>query len=410
MTYQYDPKRFPDSPGVYIMRDEQGGAIYIGKALSLKKRLASYFSSPQNAKNAVMLSNLTGIDFTVVKSEPEALLLEMRLIKKFKPRFNVSFKDDKGYPFVKITAESFPTICISRKKKKDNAEYLGPFTSVKLLKQALKIARPIFPFRSCPRMPKTPCLYYRINSCPGPCAGKITPRQYRGIIKNLRLFLEGRYEQLLAELSSKMHALARRQRFEEAARLRDEINALGAVSPGSGLIDQRRREMEMLKNALGLRSLPRRIEAFDISNIMEESTVGSMVSFLEGLPDKDNYRRFKIKTVLGVNDYAMLREVVRRRYVRLIKDGTPCPDLIIIDGGKGHLSSAQAVLEELGLGIPVISIAKSEERIYLSGQDRPLGLERCSVAMHLLMRVRDEAHRFALSYNRLLRRKKVLGS
>lgn len=403
-------KDAPDSPGVYLMKDARGGVLYAGKAVSLKRRLASYFVLSHSAKTEAMLSNAARVDLIGARTEAEALLLEARLIKRYKPKYNISLKDDKSYPFVKITKEKFPSIFICRGRKDDGATYLGPFTSAKLLRQALKIARSVFGFRDCPcRIPsKRPSLYYRLGLCPGPCIGAISGKEYKNVVRGVRMFLEGRYEDVIRKLSAKMRELSRQQRFEQAAVVRDKINALGAVSPGTGLLGQRRRESEALKELLGLKLMPRRIEAFDISNISSTAAVGSMVSFYEGLPDKDNYRRFKIKSVSGIDDYAMMREVVRRRYGRLMKEGREYPDLVIIDGGTGHLNSAVGVLEELRLNIPVISIAKQEEKVYVKGRQEPLKLNLDSPAMHLIQRVRNEAHRFALKYHRLLRRKKTL--
>jgi len=401
-------KDFPDSPGVYLMKDSRGEVIYVGKALSLKRRLSSYFTAAQCAKTQAMLTNTAEIDFIAIGTEAEALLLEMNLIKKYKPRYNVSLRDDKSYPFIKITRERFPAVFICRQRRKDDAVYLGPFTSAKLLRQALKIARSIFPFRTCVRMPRASCLYYKLNLCPAPCIGRISMRRYQELIRNLRLFLEGRYAEVIRKLSLRMQRLSAQQKFEEAALVRDKINALGAVGPGGKLRSERMRELQLLKELLGLKSYPLRIEAFDISNISHDAAVGSMVSFWEGLPDKVNYRRFKIKRVSGIDDYGMLREIVRRRYERLIKEGREYPDLIIIDGGRGHLNSVRCLLEEMHLKIPVISIAKAEEKVFVEDMKEPLALELNSPAMHLIQRVRNEAHRFALKYHRLLRRKKTL--
>ncbi|MDD4909246.1 MAG: excinuclease ABC subunit UvrC [Candidatus Omnitrophica bacterium] len=403
-------KKAPDSPGVYLMKDAQGGIVYVGKAVSLKKRLASYFTPPYNAKTEAMLSNAARVDLVGARTEAEALLLEARLIKQYRPKYNISLKDDKSYPFVKITKEKFPSIFICRGRKDDGATYLGPFTSAKLLRQALKTARSVFGFRDCAcRIPsKKPSLYYRLGLCPGPCIGAISEKEYRNVVKNVRMFLEGRYEDVVRKLSAKMRELSRQQRFEQAALVRDKINALGAVSPGTGLLSEHKKEIGELKDLLGLKLMPRSIEAFDISNISSTAAVGSMVSFYEGLPDKDNYRRFKIKGVSGIDDYAMMREVVRRRCERLMKEGKEYPDLIVIDGGIGHLNSAVSVLEELRLNIPVISIAKQEEKIYVKGRTGPLDLNLDSPAMHLIQRIRNEAHRFALKYHRFLRKKRTL--
>lgn len=397
-------KEVPDSPGVYLMKDRSGGIIYAGKALSLRKRVSSYFTGAQSAKTRAMLLSVEDIETRSTRTEAEALLLEISLIKKYQPRYNISFKDDKSYPFIKVTKEDFPALFVCRRRKKDNALYLGPFTSAKLLKQALKIARVVFPFRSCHNMPKQECLYSRIGLCPAPCSGKVSRKEYAGILKNLKMFLNGNYEDVLRQLSLKMRRLSKQQEFEEAAKVRDQINALGAVDPGGGLLSRRRREIALLGSFLGLKSPPLRIEAFDISNLSKYFTVGSMVRFLDGLPDKDNYRRFRIKQVTGVDDYAMIREIVRRRYARLVREKKELPDLVVIDGGRGHLNAAQSVIKDLGLNIPLTSIAKGKEQVFVQSRQGPLDLSLDSEAMHLIQRIRNEAHRFALKYHKLLRK------
>lgn len=405
----------PNSSGVYLFRDKQGNVIYIGKAASLKKRLFSYFNKQYtSAKQDVMLSKAQDIDYILTDTEPEALILESFLIKEGRPKYNVSLKDDKNYPLVKITdSEDFPRLVIARRKLKDGSIYFGPYTNAKLLRQALNVLRRIFPYRTCRHLLKKPCLDYDLKICPAPCSGRITKKEYRGNITHLCLFLSGQNERLLKEMSGQMAVYARQHNFEKAKELRDKISALSNMSMhnvpsviGGASIASYEIESEALKNILRLRNRPQRIEAFDISSISGENVVGSMVSFLNGGPDKNNYRRFRIKGE-GFDDYSAIREVIRRRYQRIISEHILPPDLIIIDGGKGQLSSAGVELRALKLKIPIISIAKKEEEIFRPEQDRPLELNQDSPALNLIRRIRNEAHRFALAYHRILRKKKT---
>ena len=401
-------KKIPDKPGVYLMKDSGGRVIYVGKALSLKKRVASYFLKNQpSVKTKVMLSNVRTIDFRTTASEYDALILEARLIKRFKPRFNISLRDDKSFPYIKITRETAPRVFIGRKKKDDvHIDCIGPYTSAKLLRSALTILRKSFPFRSCRRFPKRVCLNYDLALCPGPCQQKISKKKYLEILESLENFLLKEESDLIQELSLKMRQKANAEQFEEAAQIRDQLEALSLlISLGTGRLPKNFPGSEFQR--LGLNEEPARIEAFDISNISAQQAVGSMVSFYKGKPDKSNYRRFKIKTVFKIDDYAMIREVVRRRVERLIKENKKMPDMMVIDGGLGHLEAAQGVLKSLKVEIPVIAIAKNQELIYIAYRKEPLRLDRHCAALRLVQRVRDEAHRFALAYHRLLRNKEA---
>ena len=402
----------PEAPGVYIYKDAQGKVIYIGKAKSLKKRVQSYFTRYLSDKTQALVSQIRDIEYITSPSESQAQLLEASLIKNKLPRYNISLKDDKSFPLIRITDEKYPVVSICRRKKvsankKDKSIYFGPYTNAKLLRQALKVIRQIFGFRSCKKLPKSPCLYFRLKLCPGPCAGNISPRRYKEIIKDIRMFLESRYEDLVKNLSHKMNQAAKEKSFEGAAKIRDQITALGAINrekPYFAAID----ESEGLKKLIGLANLPVRIEAFDISNISGKEATGSMVSFYKGIPDKNNYRRFRIKTVRGIDDYAMLREVVHRRYLRLKEEKSPLPDLILIDGGKQHLLAARDELKKLELALPIVSIAKEEENIYIKDRPEPIKLSEDTPALNLIRKVRDEAHRFARKYHQLLHKKKIL--
>lgn len=398
----------PQAPGVYLMKDALGRIIYIGKASSLRKRLKSYLSRKLNDKTVVMMSNVSDLEFRLTQTESLALLLEASLIRQHKPKYNVSLRDDKSFPMVKITNEEFPAICITRKKEADGAQYFGPYTSTSMLKEALKIIRRQFPYRSCKQLPKEVCMYYRIGLSPAPCAGKINKREYAKTIENIALILKGRTDYLIRKLAKQMNLRSKQQEFEQAAIIRDQIEALsaiGKVQAGLGSQD----ELEDLKKLLKLKRLPERVEAFDISNIRGEDATGSMVSFYRGIADKNNYRRFRIKTVSGIDDYKMLREVVCRRYLRLKNEQSPLPDLILIDGGKAHLLTVKNELKNLGLRVPLVSIAKEQENIYTQDSARPIKLKLDTPALNLIRRIRDEAHRFAVSYHHILRRKKIIG-
>ena len=401
-------KNFPDKPGVYLMKDSEGGVIYVGKALSLKKRVSSYFLKFQpSVKTQVLLSYCRSIDRIVTSSEHDALILENDLIKQYKPRFNISLKDDKSYPYIKITKDDIPRVFIGyRRKAAENVDHFGPYTSSKLLRRALAILRKTFPFCTCRTFPKRVCLNYHMGLCAGPYQKKISKAGYRNIIKALGDFLTKRDTDLIDDLSSKMSGLVKAEKFEEAARVRDSLEALSILASlkktdarqtSYGLAPEPTDDL----SALGLDKEPKRIEAFDISDIGGTLAVGSMVAFKDGKPDKSNYRRFKIKTVLGNDDYAMMAEVVRRRYGRLVTK----PDLIVIDGGLGHLEAVLRVLKELDLKLPIIAIAKSEELIYTVNHKNPVKLSADSGVLRLIQRARDEAHRFALKYHHLLRSK-----
>jgi len=398
----------PDSPGVYLMRDNQGKVLYVGKANSLRKRLSSYLAGGLDSKTFALMNKVADVEFRLVPNETMALLLEASLIHKFKPRYNVSLRDDKSFPLVKISGEEFPSISITRKKDDPLGWYLGPYTNAKLLKNALKIIRRSFAYRSCRHLPVKSCMYGRINLCPAPCVGKISCKEYRQDIDNIILILDGKADLLIYRLSQLMQDKSRARDFEAAAALRDQVSTLAELSSGLSGVN-RKSELEDLKNKLNLKKLPERIEGFDISNISGKQAVGSMVSFYCGSPDKNNYRRFRIKDFQGIDDYRMLAEVIRRRYIRLIKEKKVFPDLLLIDGGKGHLLTASKQLKELGLNLPVVSIAKKEERIYSSQRPRTLSFPKDTPALNLIRRVRDEAHRFAVSYHLLLRRKEMIG-
>jgi excinuclease ABC subunit C len=324
------------------------------------------------------------------------------------PAYNVALRDDKSYPVLKLTVnEKFPRLIMTRRKTDDGAVYYGPYTSAKLLKEALGFIRRIFPLRTCGKMPKSVCLNYHLKQCPGPCVEEAVEGAYRDTVEQLKLFLDGRKNDLIKFLADRMAAASRSQEFEEAARLRSRVEALTAMGERRIRYDPAD-EVEELKNILGLAVAPDRIEAFDVSNIMGKEAVGSMIYFYKGRPDKNGYRRFRIKTVSGIDDYAMIKEVVLRRYARLLKEKGALPDLIVIDGGRSHLNVVLKELKDMGLGgIPAMGIAKEFEHIYIGERKEPLILPKESKALHLLQRVRDEAHRFAISYHKRLMSKGI---
>ncbi|OIO39743.1 MAG: hypothetical protein AUJ75_00985 [Candidatus Omnitrophica bacterium CG1_02_49_10] len=401
-------KEAPLSPGVYMMKNRGGEVIYVGKASSLRKRLEGHYHAyrKQSAAKDALLYNTSRIDWIVTSHEAEALILEAGLIKKYKPSFNISLKDDKSFPYIKVTTdEEYPRLLLTRNKAGDPASYYGPYTDVKLLKAALAFLRKIFPLRACRRMPKKECLDFHIGQCLAPCIGKVDKPVYVEKIRELCLFLGGEKERLISELNKKMARLSKDGKFEEAALARDQIAGLTNIVEKYRNLDVKD-ELSVLKDMLGLPCIPNRIEAFDISNISGRQSVGSMVMFLDGKPYKNHYRRFRIKGIAGIDDYSMIRQIVMRRYGGTLKSKLSMPDLIVIDGGKGHISCAFSELEKLGIkDIPIIGIAKQFERLYLLKRKEPLIPPLSSGALHLIQRIRDEAHRFALRYHLLLRSK-----
>ncbi|MCM8787226.1 MAG: excinuclease ABC subunit UvrC [Candidatus Omnitrophica bacterium] len=396
-------KSIPDTFGVYIMKDKNGEVIYVGKATSLRKRVNSYFSKPISLKVTSMIKNVADIEYIVCNSEEQALILEAALIKERKPRYNIALRDDKSYPYVEITNEEFPRIFISRPKRQTNNLLFGPYPKAKLLKAALRLIRGIFGYRSCKNLPKNACLFYHINLCPAPCIKKISATDYKDIVENIIKILKGERKELLEKLEEKMKILAERKEFEEAQRLRDKIFALHNLYQGLNF----KHQLLALKELLSLERIPLTIEAIDISSLMGNYMAGSVVTFKDGMPDKSNYRRFRIKGVTKIDDYAAIAEVVRRRYTRLLRENKKLPDLVIIDGGKGHLETAKKELNNLALSIPIIAISKNEEKIWLLNKEEPLTIVKSHPGLQLIQRLRDEAHRFAHKYH-LVMRKNIL--
>ena len=407
-------KGLPTCSGVYLYKDSEGVVIYVGKAVNIRKRVESYFRKDTGSlKTDFLVSHIAAIETIQTASEAEALILEASLIKQYQPKYNIELKDGKTYPFIQITKEEFPLVSVirfnARNQKDVKAELFGPYVNPTLIREALQIIRKIFPFRSCEPFSSKICLDYHIGLCQAPCEAKISKEDYHRNIRSIRYILEGRKDDLYRSLRLEMEELSRQKDFEGAARLRDQIRAIGALYSGTGDINYFK-EAEQLQRAIGMDRAPVRLECFDISNTMGNQSVGSMVSFLNGKPDKNNYRRFKIKTVEGIDDFKMIAEVVRRRYTRLQQEGASFPDLIVIDGGKGQLAAALKELKRLNLVLPIVSLAKREEEIFTPGKRNSIKLSHDSLGLKLLMRLRDEAHRFGLKYHTLLRAKKFLNN
>ncbi|HHT42998.1 MAG TPA: excinuclease ABC subunit UvrC [Firmicutes bacterium] len=557
MDFQNKLATLPTTPGVYLMKNDAGEIIYVGKAVNLRNRVRSYFqkSAAHPLKVEVMVDHIADLEYIITDSEMEALILENHLIKKHSPRYNVRLKDDKTYPYIKVTVqEDFPRVLMVRRRLKDGARYFGPYTDVTVVKRTLAFLRTLFPLRTCSKKIEEgaqgrPCLNYHIGRCLGPCAGLVSKEKYGEMIDEVIMFLEGRIDSLIPELTEKMHQAAGRLEFEKAARFRNQIRGLQTLAerqkivaqhhddqdyvgcarfgelacvqvffvrvgklvgrdhflldcsseeeegeilrsflqqyyeeasyipkevltpvqlaepevleswlgsirgnrvylrtPQRGpkkqlldlvmknaqvLLDEARsrtsfkqraleRSLQELQEVADLPEPPGRIEAFDISNLQGTNIVASLVVWEDGDFKKSDYRRFRIRGVEGApNDYESMREAVSRRFQRGLQEQAgqvgngkfaALPDLVLIDGGKGQLGVALEVRDELGLIMPFISLAEKHEEVYIEGRSEPLRLPMDSPGLLLLRKIRDEAHRFALTYHRNLRGRAVRGS
>ena len=422
-------KTFPTTPGVYLMKDHAGTVIYVGKAKNLRSRASHYFTkeAAENLRTCELVQHIRDIDFIPCLTEVDALLREARLIKDILPKFNKDLKDDKSFPYLQIRVrEEFPRVEFTRTPRQRGVKLYGPFTSARSLRGAIQVMQKVLKFRTCSLDIKSnddrwrwyrPCILYSIRQCSAPCNFKVSREDYRKQIRKLILVMEGRRKRLTAEMKAQMTEAAGAFQYEKAARIRDEIVSLGKlelrgdvtkdVQPEVFHIDPKKGLLG-LRKVLGLSKTPRTIEGFDIAHLSGQDTVASLVSFLDGLPFKAGYRRFKIKTVEGVDDFASMREVISRRFQRLSEDGEVFPDILLIDGGKGQLSAALDAFKMLGIDPPtVISLAKQEEEIFRPGESESIKLSRHSAALRLLQYVRDEADRFAQHYHHILRRKKL---
>ncbi len=426
-TPQEKVRSFPTTAGVYLMKDAQGRVIYVGKAVNLKSRASSYFTQAAavDRRTAELVTEIADIDFLDTETEVDALLLEARLIKDIRPRFNSELKDDKTFPYLEITTrEDFPRVEFTRTPQSKGTKLYGPFTNAKQLRGTITVLQKIFRFRNCSLDIEEgdekwrwfrPCLLHSINQCTAPCNLRISKEDYRKDINKLKLFLEGNKKRLLSEMNKEMQAASKERDYETAARLRDEIQLLDSLHERGNLEDHAQPEvfyidpkkgMQGLKKVFQLPELPRRIEGVDIAHLQGGQTVASLVQFIDGLPFKHGYKRFKIRTVKGIDDYASIREVVSRRIRRLHQEGESFPDILLIDGGKGQLNAAMTAMQELGVEPPfTISLAKREEEVFVPGETEPRRLSRHSYGLRLLQYVRDESHRFAQHYHHLLRNK-----
>ncbi|MBO0701140.1 MAG: excinuclease ABC subunit UvrC [Zavarzinella sp.] len=411
------------------MKDCDGKVIYVGKAKNLRNRAGSYFTAQAalDRRTAELIKHIADIDFIPTETEVDALLREARLVKDIRPRFNTDLKDDKTFPYLQIRIrEEFPRVEFTRKPRRRGVKLYGPFTSARSLRAAIQVLQRVFQFRTCSLDIRStderwrwfrPCLLHSIHQCTAPCNFRVTREDYRKQIRALRLVLEGKKARLIREMTDEMHQASANLQFEKAAKIRDDIDSLGKlelrgdvdkdVQPEVFHIDPKK-GLRGLQKVLGLPAPPRSIEGIDIAHLGGTDTVASLVSFLDGLPFKPGYRRFKIKTVEGVDDFASMREVVSRRYSHRNRDEWGTPDLVLIDGGKGQLSAAVEAFRSLGIEPPtLISLAKQEEEIFRPGESEPIRLSRTSAALRLLQFVRDEAHRFAQHYHHLLRKKRL---
>ncbi|WP_022793133.1 excinuclease ABC subunit UvrC [Marinococcus halotolerans] len=525
----------PDQPGCYLMKNKHGTVIYVGKAKVLKNRVRSYFTGSHDGKTQRLVMEITDFEYIMTSSNLEALILEMNLIKKYEPKYNVLLKDDKSYPYIKITNEEHPRLIITRKVKKDGGKYFGPYPNAGAANETKKLLDQLYPLRKCRTMPDRVCLYYHIGQCLAPCEFTVTRDQYDDMIQQIARFLNNGHHEIRAELQTKMETASEQLEFERAKELRDQIqhidsvmekqkmsvkdqvnrdvfaysydkgwmcvqvffvrqgklierdvslfpmyqepeedfltflgqfymqeqhmkpseifipdsvdasmaeqfvnvrvqqpkrgqkrelldlaekNARQALSDRFALIERDEERtinaVEQLGEAMGI-DTPYRMEAFDNSNIQGTDPVAAMVTFVDGKPWKKGYRKYKVRDVKGPDDYASMREVVRRRYIRLLKDEAELPDLILIDGGKGQLSAAVSVIEdELGLNIPVAGLAKDDKHrtseLLIGEEGIRVPLERHSSAFYLLQRVQDEVHRFAITFHRQTRGKTMFSS
>ena len=559
-------KATPTRPGVYLMRDRAGEVLYVGKAANLRNRLRSYFAGQGSLEPKIrrMVVRVADFDVILTESDQEAVILECNLIKRHKPTYNARLKDDKSYPFIKIDlTEDFPQVYVTRKVAKDGARYFGPFASARSIRRTLALLKKLFPYRSCTKTitgtDPRPCLDYHINRCVGPCIGAVDQAQYREVIDQVIMFMEGKTDRVVKSIARRMAEVAESLEFEKAAVLRDQLRAIESVHEGQKVLHltsenldviastqslgeawvevffirqgkligrdhyimegtqddeprkvltafvkqfydsnpyvppkillqhplddqdaierwlrekrqgpvgfhvpqrgEKRKLVQMvaenaaqglgqlelkqaastnldealtqIEEALSLPRPPRRIECYDISNIQGSNPVGSMVVFEDAVSKRSDYRRFKIKSVEGIDDYSMMREVLTRRFKRLAKasgsatDGgstnggstakdpawQQAPDLVLIDGGKGHLGAALQVFLELGIDtVPLASIAKENEEIFVPHDPEPILLPRSSQGLFLVQRVRDEAHRFAITFHRQQRSKQSVAS
>ena len=415
-------KTLPKEPGVYFHKDANGKIIYIGKAANLKNRVGSYFqqSRHRDFKTKILVGEIAMTDWVTVDSEVEALFLESEFIKRYKPKYNIDLRDDKHFLYIKIPMkDEWPVISFVRRPLDDNADYFGPYTSSDAVRKALRHLRKVFPYITHPvnPMPKRACLQFHLGLCPGPEAGAISSADYKRSLRRLMMYFKGEKTKLMSQLEKEMVNASKQKNYELAAKRRDQLRNLEALGKQMIFGDKETFDLSMdqalvgLADRLNMKGLPRRIEAYDISHLQGTDNVASMVVFQDGVPHKEEYRRFKMN-LKGNDDFAHMREVIRRRFSGRNWEKWPKPDLLLIDGGKGQLSAALGVMEEFGINIPTIGLAKREEEIIrrVDGSYEIIQLPHSSHVLKLLQRVRDEAHRFAVTYHGLLRSKRQTDS
>jgi excinuclease ABC subunit C len=422
-------RTLPKTPGVYLMKDDKGRVIYIGKSASLRDRVGSYFqaSTKLEFKKSGLLDEVVDFETIDCDSEVEALLAENRLIKDVQPKYNARLLDDKTYPYLMVTTdEEYPGVYVTREPRTKGVKLYGPFTSVSTLKDAVVRLQKAFKFRTChldireddeKKRFFRPCLLYAIKQCTAPCADKIPRPSYNDDIRRLVRFLDGERKSVLRDLERDMVDASKNLQFERAARIRDELKALQSLSNRAkkgeetfwqpeAFVTNPQEGVTALQQALALAEPPRILEAIDIAHLQGGEMVGSKVTFIDGVPFKDGYRRYKIKHEAGNNDYLSIQEVVSRRYREAGANNELYPDVILIDGGLGQLHAALDVFKSMDVKPPmVISLAKKEELVYVQARSEPLRLPRNNVGLKMLQYIRDEAHRFAQHYHHILRRK-----
>jgi excinuclease ABC subunit C len=452
-------REVPHKPGVYLMKDRLKRVIYVGKARDLRKRLAQYFMPSRrmtaDLKTRALLDSVWDFEVHLVRNEPEALLLEGKLIKEFRPKYNVSFRDDKRFLLVKVNlSDAIPRFQLSRLKKEDGYRYFGPFAHAGALRTTLKWMKKRFGIRSCRvvepgEFDYKRCMDHIIKNCSAPCIRRVTLDDYKARVLEACEFLDGQSQEMLRQIEEQMKRAAEKLEFEKAVELRNMLDDLRRTTRPARRFTRGslptamdpKADLQALADALLLPDAPTVMECFDISNISTTHIVASMVSFRNGVPDKSNYRRYRIRTVEGQDDFASMAEVVRRRYSRVLLENRTAapelaefsqeavdeavariqhpttdrfvrlPDLIIVDGGKGQLNSACKELQRLGLqNVPIIGLAKEFEEVYRPGRPMPLQLPDDSGALQILQRIRDEAHRFANGYHQLLMKKRIAES
>lgn len=393
----------PSGCGVYFFKDKDGGILYIGKAVDIKKRIQSHLRTDE-LRLKLMLEQAATVDYQLCDTEEQALLLEASLIKENKPKYNVELKDDKSYLYVVITRDEYPRIVALRatQVKEEPLYILGPYPSSRLVRNTLNMVRKIFPFCTC-RKPKESCLYVHLKLCR--CPGRDIPKAvYRENIEHLRRVLSGERKELVKHLQNQMTRLSSDKKYEAAQIVRDQLVGLYALYAGKRQVNS----VLVLKESLGLKGIPFVIDGIDIACLAGQDTTAAAVVFKDGVPDKSRYRKYKIKSVAGIDDFAMIAEVVRRRYRRMKEEEEGFPDLVLVDGGPGQVSVAVRELDNLGLEIPLIGLAKKNEEIYFPGSIQPMILPKDNTGLHLLQKIRDEAHRFCRAYHFILRKKRII--